>query len=142
MTDLESEVSPRELEIGSRLRQLRESAGLSRAKLAKMTRLSEATIKHIESGHSPSRRTLATLARVPGFASLLNSDAELRVRMPDEDTARILRRIAPLLGLARDPHGVLVMASARQFVLLAVLALFMPELLAGVAPGSKSPMGQ
>ena len=119
-----------------------ESAGLSRAKLAKITRLSEATIKLIESGHAPSSRTRAVLAKVPGFASLLETSAELRVRMPDPDTAQLLRRIAPLLGMERDADGALILSSVRQFVLLAVLALFTPELLAEVSPATKGPTGR
>lgn len=127
-------------EIGRRLRQLRDSAGLSRAKLAKLTGLSEATIKLIESGHTPSSRTLTRLANVPGFASLVApvAQAELRVLLPDEETAQLLRRLAPLLGLAPDPEGVLRFPSVRLFALLAVLALFAPELLTEFKPSPKT----
>ena len=44
--------------------------------------------------------------------------------------------------MERDAEGALVLSSVRQFVLLAVLALFAPELLAGVGPAPKTPTGR
>ena len=53
------------VKFGQLLRLKREAAGLSRAKLAKRARLSEATIKLIEGGrHRPSRATLLRLIQV------------------------------------------------------------------------------
>lgn len=53
------------VKFGQLLRLKREAAGLSRAKLAKRARLSEATIKLIEGGrHRPSRSTLLRLIQV------------------------------------------------------------------------------
>lgn len=127
--------------IGRRLRQIRDGAGISRAKRAKFTRLSEATIKLIEGGHVPSARTLTRLARAPGFASLLGPDTELCIRLPDQETTDLLRRIAPLLGLQSDPKGVMLFPSVRMFALLAVLALFAPELLSETSPPPNSPNG-
>lgn len=124
--------------LGRRLRQLRDGAGLSRAKLAKLTRLSEATIKLIEGGHIPSARTLTRIIQIPGFASLLSPEGELRIRLPDQETTHLLRRLAPLLGLESDPEGVMLFPSVRLFTLLAVLALFAPELVAEVSPSAKA----
>lgn len=54
--------------LGTLVRQRREAAGLSRAKVAKRARFSEATLKLIESGHRPSRSTLLRLINVPELA--------------------------------------------------------------------------
>lgn len=51
---------------GPRLRARREAAGLSRAHVAHLSRLTEATIRNVESGrHRPSWRVLALLMSVP-----------------------------------------------------------------------------
>jgi transcriptional regulator with XRE-family HTH domain len=53
------------LHFGELLRSLRESAGLSRAKLAKRARISEATIKLLENrAHFPSSKTLYRLIHI------------------------------------------------------------------------------
>lgn len=62
--------APPSPEIGTRVRQLRLRAGLTRAELARQAGLSESTVRSVEHGMPVQPETLAALLRVPALQDL------------------------------------------------------------------------
>lgn len=81
MTETPKEETDALVKLGRGLWNLRQRAGLSRAKLAKLARVSEASVKLIESGrHRPSARTLV---RILGAMNLLQAEGMELLRLLD-----------------------------------------------------------
>jgi transcriptional regulator with XRE-family HTH domain len=104
------------LHFGDVLRSLRESAGLSRAKLAKLARLSESLIKLIErSAHFPSTPNLYRLLNVrelrltprilwDQFATRVIESVEPELRAEETDThTRVTLTITLMLYKGNEP---------------------------------------
>lgn len=107
------------MELGARIREIREDQGLSQEQLAERVGTAQSTISQLEQGErNPSYRTLRSLAKALGVSvSYLLGEAEVEELSPEEEllfreyrglsdaARRQLREYARFLKQAKRPSG-------------------------------------